>query len=148
MSVFHVNPRTLVTGPCGATKGKCPFGSENHYTSEVAAVSAVEAKLAVVSPLSKKRSNKQLVDSIVISDSVDDEMNTWLKNQTAWTKNERNVLSLLEESSWVIRKDVPEKRWRELASKISGLHFAKEMLSDKERQILAALEKIQKEWLK
>lgn len=36
--LYHVNKETGETGPCGATKGKCPFGgADEHFTSDYAA---------------------------------------------------------------------------------------------------------------
>ena len=31
---IHYNPNTGKTETCGATKGNCPFGSENHFDNE------------------------------------------------------------------------------------------------------------------
>jgi len=148
VTLYHVNPKTLLVGECKAKKTACPFGEENHYTSETAATKASESIIESLSSLSKKRSNAQLIDSVEVSGSVTDKNIAWLKDQSSWSKNERGVLALLEESSWAIRKAVPLETRRGLMTKISGLHFAKEMLSPKEREILHMLEKMQKEWLK
>lgn len=44
---YHVNTATGDIGPCRATKGKCPFGDENHYSSLVAAAQACEASMEI-----------------------------------------------------------------------------------------------------
>jgi hypothetical protein len=47
MAKYHVNPKTGDPGSCRATKGNCPFASDDeHYTSKEAAHEAFEKKVA------------------------------------------------------------------------------------------------------
>lgn len=48
--MYHINPDTKNVGPCGAEKGRCPFGgasgAENHFESQDAAYREVERRLS------------------------------------------------------------------------------------------------------
>jgi hypothetical protein len=141
--IFHVNPKTLDVGECRATSGNCPFGTpDDHFTSRDAAQASAESKISTF----RGTTPKQIIEQLHKLELLDDEFSSWLSAQKSWTKNEKTVLRLLED----VYKNYDE-RDREvidpLMGRISGLHFAKEMLSEKERTILQKLEQVQKRWI-
>lgn len=56
---FHINMKDGTVGACGATKGKCPFGTdEQHFTSMVAAAKAYEETQKSETIVSLKKGKK------------------------------------------------------------------------------------------
>lgn len=62
--MYHVNPETGESGPCGAHKGKCPYGKngQNHYKTEAEAKSAGEAIAKNISGKNKTALRKNSVN--------------------------------------------------------------------------------------
>lgn len=141
--LFHVNPKTLDVSECKAAQGKCPFGAaDKHFTSADAARKQVESKSVSFTGDSPRKIIKDLEDQAAITS----EMLEWLQKQKSWTKNEKKVLTLLHDAYKAY-----DERGRDvlqpLMSRIAGLHFAKEMLNEKEHILLQDLEKLQKRWI-
>lgn len=141
-SIYHIHPDTLEPALCRSTKGKCPFGStDEHFTSAEAARDAIENRMETFTPTTPKQ-------AITLLEKIDILAPTtigWLKEQKRWTKNEAKVLDLLVET---VRTDRSSGRevTQPLMTRISGLHFAKEMLTERELVILGELETLQRRW--
>lgn len=140
---YHINPTSLKVSLCRAKSGNCPFGRDDlHYTSAEAAQAELDRKLDAF----PSNSPKQIVANIERQGIAEPEFTNWLKSQAQWSKNEKSVLALLNESFREYEtKDL--NATQPLISKISGLHFAKAMLSERELTILVQLKMIQKLWL-
>lgn len=143
IKIFHINPESLDAGECKSLNGKCPFGNaDQHYTTKAAARESVEEELK---PFVVK-TVRQIVSKLEKQGIIANEFTSWMKAESYWSDNEKAVVKLLDETYEAYAVKDHEVIYP-LIQRISGLHFAKEMLSMKELRILTELEKVQKQWL-
>lgn len=148
--IFHINPDTLNVSECKADKGQCRFGkADEHYTSSEAARAAAEDPSRTFVKTEIPFTRPGFVQATLLELESQGDSNKpllrALREEKRWKSHEKDVLKLLLDFYKVThgqKQYEPEK----LMSRISGLHFAKEALTPKERLILIELEKLQREY--
>lgn len=144
MTKYHTNKLTGVTSVCSA-QIKCRLGSDDeHYPTEAAARTAYEKTMAK-SLIEITPNKKKSIATIKSIGYVGENLEKVLKSSRL-SSNENKTLALYAQLNQdMLHRGKPSE---ETIGRISGLHFAKEALSAKERLLLSDMEAIAKNEVK
>jgi hypothetical protein len=152
MTIFHLNPLNERLGICHGSTRSCPLSRDNHFTSLEAATQALEHN--DFSKALDEAANEALIalDRNLGSQLVDYELAKRINEHKEFGERETKLLILLGKAlsldSSTEDKALVKDEKAKLLAQISDIHFIKNKLSSKEKQLLDNLISMKKRWLK